>query len=133
MDRYINWFRANPGHLFLTDGVGALLTVCGLACVEWFLFDFFGVPAVLFRGLQIAGLALCVFSLCCSVWLKQKHSSFLRALATANFSYCLAVLVFLSLNHDTVTGLAWLYFGIEIGIVLTLVSIEFRVARLLSR
>jgi hypothetical protein len=132
MNRYIKWFCANPDYLFLADGVGALLTVFGLTCVEFFFFDFFGVPAALFRGLQIAGIAFSVYSLCCYFYLKKKHSHFLRAIAIANFSYCVAVFVFLCINFDTVTSLAWLYFGIEIGIVLSLVSIEFRVARFLS-
>lgn len=120
-------FLSDPRRLILADGCGACLT--GLS--TWFLLASellpTGIPGAHLRYMAVAAFlfALIDFLVLFFSW---KASFFLRLIAVLNVGYCFCALLSLMIFRASVTNLGFLYFAIEIALVLMLASREWLVA-----
>lgn len=117
-----------PDHLFLFDGIGALLSafLLGVVLVK---FEFlFGIPE---RSLYFLASLPVFFALYDFVGYLQNadlSGKLLPGIAILNMMYCLISLGVALYHFDTITLLGWIYIIIEISIVAMLGIIEAKVA-----
>ncbi len=115
-----------PRRVFLIDSIGALLSAILLGIVLVNFEKVFGMPS---RVLYFLALLACVFAVY-SYWnfrnLKEHWQPYLRAIALANLSYCFLTIGLVIYFSNALTVLGFLYFGLEILVILSLVIFEFR-------
>ncbi|MFM2386879.1 MAG: hypothetical protein RL660_1636 [Bacteroidota bacterium] len=129
MQNLITYFSTQPKRLFLLDSIGALATAASLAIILLFLNTHFAIPSSALHILIAVALCFCIYSATCYLGLKSNFKPFLRIIATANLTYCLATLAMMFTQFSTLTLLAKAYLIIEVAIVCTLSYIEFSVAK----
>lgn len=113
-----------PKKVFLIDCLGALLSAFLLGIVLVSLERLFGMPPGI---LYFLALLACVFALY-SFWnyrnLREKWQPYLKAIAFANLFYCGLTLGLVIYFRGNLTTLGFLYFGLEILVILALVKVE---------
>ena len=112
--------------LFLLDGVGAMLTSIFLVIHLNFLNEYIGMPENVLKSLAIGALIFCVYSLSCYLLPIKNRRPYLLIIAVANLMYCVATLVAVISNYESLTVLGISYFLVEVGIVCVLVTVELR-------
>lgn len=128
MQNIINKLSAKPRFALLIDAVGALTTAFMLGIVLASNTDVFGMPTdVLY---PLAGIALCfaVYSFCGYLFAK-KYGMYIRIIALANLSYCLASTVLTTINSHVLSTLGLMYFAGEIILIMVIAYIEWQVAK----
>ena len=115
-----------PKHLFLIDGIGALITATLLGLVLTRFEASFGMPTDMLYPLATTALVFSLYSLLCYLLLFSNWAPFLKIIAICNGLYCLVTLILAILLFDSLTWLGVGYFLGEIGIVSTLATIEWR-------
>lgn len=114
----------SPRHLFLIDGVGAIITAAILAGVLAQFETTFGMPSrVLYVLAGIAG-TFAVFSLTCYFKALGKRVRLLGIIAVANLAYCLLTLSLIVAYRNEITLLGVAYFAGEIFVVGSLAMYE---------
>jgi hypothetical protein len=129
MQNLITYFSSHPKRLFLLDSIGASVTAGSLAIILRFLNTYFALPSTALRILIALALCFCICSAACYFGLKDNFKTFLRIIATANLTYCLATLAMMFRQFSALTTLAKAYLVFEIAIICVLCYIEFNVAR----
>lgn len=117
-----------PGAIFLTDGLGALLTAFFLGGVLSRWEALFGMPRSVLYPLAAVGLLFAAYSLSCYFFKVKRWKPFLLGIALANLGYCLVSLVLVAMFFQRLTALGVAYFGVEILVVSILILIEIRLA-----
>jgi cation transport ATPase len=113
---------------FLIDGLGAVLTALLLSHVLARMESVFGMPKdILYLLAAVAGV-FAVYSLLCYAFVRDRWRSFLRGIAVANTLYCTITLGLVISRWTSLTGLGITYFLVEIAIVMSLVTMEFKKA-----
>jgi hypothetical protein len=131
MNQVLHFFAKNPSLLFLLDGLGALTTAAMLFFVLPNLKEQFGMPAITLENLALIAFCFALYSNICFLFLKRNWSIYLRIIAYANFSYTLLTLFLLIALRAQITWLDWTYFLTEIVVILVLVLLELKTAKLL--
>lgn len=123
-----DYFKRKPKLLFLIDGSGALLTAFLLFVVLSNFSEYVGMPQLVLDCLSIIAFSFSIYSFACYLFLKNRWPVFINIIAIANLLYCAATLFLLFAYYQQLTVLAVLYFSLEIGVIIVLCSLEFRVA-----
>jgi hypothetical protein len=127
MNKTVNLFAAKPKILFLTDGLGALLTAFLLFVVLRNFNGYFGVSQKMLTWLSMIAAIFCFYSMICFVTLKGNWAPFIKAIGIANLMYCITTGLLLVYSPGlTVAGA--IYFLAEIAIIGVLVYVEFQAA-----
>jgi hypothetical protein len=122
-----DYFRANPGSIFLIDGLGALLSTLLLLVIAYFE-GVFGMPKNALYGLVPVTTTFAVFSLGSYLLSPTNWKRYLALIAIANILYCCLTLALLLYFFRKLTTLGIAYFFIEIVVILLLSRIELRLA-----
>ncbi len=115
-----------PDKIFLTDGLGALLTAGFLGGVLARWEAHFGMPRSVLYPLAAVGVLFAAYSLSCYFFKVKKWKSFLLGIALANLAYCLVSLALVAMFFQRLTALGVAYFTLEICVVMALVWIELK-------
>lgn len=132
IERIIKYFANEPRKLFLFDSLGALLTAVLLYSLLRPNYDLFGLSSAIFTNLALGALAICLYSLGCFVLIRKGWAPFLRTIALLNGIYCLSTVILLARHSAHITPLCWVYFLGEVGIIASLIYIEYKVASLVK-
>ncbi|MEZ4887827.1 MAG: hypothetical protein R3E32_24060 [Chitinophagales bacterium] len=123
-----NKMTLNPRRMFLIDGFGALLSALLLGVVLVRFENYFGMsPKALYRLCLIA----CVFAaydFSCYVRNTENWRPYLKAIAIANLIYCCFSIGLVFYHYQNLTNLGLTYFLLELAVVMSLISIELKVA-----
>lgn len=119
---------------FLLDGIGALVTASLLVFLLGNLEPVFGMPKKVLHFLAGIASAFSIYSFSCYFFVKKHWQPFLRGIAIANSLYCLltfSLVIYYWLDPLKPLGMA--YFIGEIGVVMSLVFLEFKKAETYSK
>lgn len=133
VEKVIKFGAKNPEKLFLADGLGAILSAVLLGVVLVKLEPLFGIPR---RTLYFLALFPCLFALYdfyFAIRTPRNIVVYLKGIAMMNGFYCLLSLGVSIYHFQELTILGWIYIGLEIAIVMTLASLEFKVAQAVGR
>jgi len=122
----------NSKKLFLTDGLGAILSAFSLGVVLVKLENFFGIPPSTLYVLAFFPCLFAVYDWHCYQKADENMGVFLKGIAVMNLLYCCLSIAFAFYHYQVITHFGWLYIVLEIMIILTLVYIEFKVAQRLT-
>lgn len=124
----MNKITLSPKILFLIDGLGALLSAFLLGIVLANLEPTFGMPV---KILYFLSALACLFALY-SFWnfwkFKETWKPYLRVIATVNLMYCLLTASLVIYFRQELTTWGWLYFLLEMVVIIGLVVVEFKTA-----
>lgn len=129
----MNYFIASPRKLFLTDALGAVLTVALTVGVLAPWSQWFGMPAVALYKLAMAGSVFALYSFGCLLFVRRNFSPFLRIIALANLGYCVATVALCVVYRTQVTTLGLAYFIGECVVIITLAGVEMKVAAAVNK
>ncbi len=115
--------------VFLVDGLGGVLTATLLGLVLPMFHEHIGLGPWTLRWLGFAGALYAVFSLSTYLRSPPRIAPYLRFIVLANLAYCLTIAFVLTANRAEVTVLGFVYFAVEVGVILTLVGLETRILR----
>lgn len=121
--------RISPRQVFLLDGLGGVLTATLLGLVLPLFHERIGLGPWTLRGLGLIGLGYAAFSLS-SFWRSPRRiAPYLRLIVLANLAYCAVIIAVLGARRADVTALGFVYFAVEVLVILTLVGLEVGVLR----
>jgi hypothetical protein len=118
-----------PKTLFLIDGLGAILSALMLGVVLVHFQDLIGMPI---RALYVLAFLPCLFmiySFSCFFFLRDNWSPYLKFIAIVNFLYCLLSIGMMIVHRESLTVIGYIYFIVEIIIVLVIAGIEYRASK----
>ncbi|MBR9921707.1 MAG: hypothetical protein GYB31_12785 [Bacteroidetes bacterium] len=115
-------------NIFLADSIGALLTASLLNFLIAPYETFFGMPQGMVYILAAIALLFGLYSLICHLR-KASFKPWLQIIAILNLIYVLFTGSLLFMHAKTLSTYGYLYFGIEILIILYLVSYEWKLAK----
>lgn len=115
----------DPKRLFLIDGLGAMLSAFLLGVVLVKFESFFGMPKEVLYWLALAACFFAVFSFSCYWHLPKVWQPYLKAIATANLTYCVVTLALVIYFFPKLTLFGILYFFLEMVVIISLVIFEF--------
>ena len=117
-------------HIFLLDGLGALLSTSATAFVLPAVQPWIGLPREVLIGLATPAALFAAYSLSCWLLLSPSRvTPWLAGIVFANLAYCSVVVLTLAWFVQDVTPLGLAYFVGEIAIIVGIVALESRVAR----
>ncbi|MCI4670620.1 MAG: hypothetical protein MRZ79_20970 [Bacteroidia bacterium] len=115
---------AKPKTLFLIDALGALLSAVLLGVVLVEFQSYIGMPKeILYRLAFLAGI-FAAYSFFCYARIKARWPIFLRIIAITNILYSILTMGLVFYLHNDMTLLGYLYFILEVIIVVTLALAE---------
>lgn len=126
-NKFYRYFSAKPKIIFLSDGLGALLSTLflfGLASLEWV----FGMPENVLYQLIPVTIIFAAYSLALYLIDPKQWKFFLTLIAVANMLYCCVTMVLLCYYFDNLTAIGLAYFFVEILVIVFLSIIELRLA-----
>lgn len=115
--------------IFLIDGAGAMVTALLLSQVLARFETAIGMPGEILYVL--AGIAGCfaICSLSCAILINTYEKFYLKGIAIANTLYCITILGLIIYLRESMTWLGVGYFAGEIVVVMSLVRIEWMIAK----
>jgi K+ transporter len=116
-------------NIFIIDGIGAFLSTLCLVCIIYFE-ELFGIPKSNLYLLVTLGFLFSVYSITCHYLALSNWRKYLKIIAVLNTVYCLLTFLLLLKNLNNLTKAGYFFFFLELIIILTLVSYEFRIAKL---
>ena len=116
----------NPKRLFLIDCLGALLTALFLITILARFESIFGMPVSVLYFLSLIAGIFAIYSFCCFYFFPDNWWVFLKIILIANLLYCCLTAGFIISFYNRLTILGWIYFVMEIMIIICLSVIEFR-------
>lgn len=131
VEKIINYLTGKPRIMLLIDAIGALTTSLMLGIVLAKNVDLFGMPTDVLQPLSAVAACFAVYSFCGYLFAK-KYKLYIRIIALANLSYCIASAALTIINRHTLTSLGIMHFIGEIIIILSIFYIEWRVANNLN-
>ena len=120
----------NPRQLFLIDGLGAIVTAFLTGIVLVYFESFFGMPKSILIPLALVACGFSVYSLTCYFTNIRNWQFLLRIIAVANLLYCGVTMGFVVYYFELLTSFGLLYFLSELLIIVVLVMIEWKVAKI---
>jgi len=129
---FVDKMSLNPKRLFLIDGFGALISAFSLGVILVQLEYIFGMPK---ETLYILAFLPCVFfayDIFSYLQMNKNQAFNLRVIAILNLLYCFLSLGFAIHHRQNLTSFGWIYFVLEMIIIIILVNIEFQTASKLS-
>jgi hypothetical protein len=120
---------SSPQKVFLIDCVGAMLTVSLLIVVIIPFNKEFGVPKSALYCLSAIACLFSFYSFCCSRIKSGRPSLLLSVVAVANCIYCILTIILLVSFAKTVTLLGFIYFTVEVFVIINLVAFEIRIIK----
>ncbi len=132
MQKIVDFFSRHPYKLFLTDGIGALLTVFMLVLMLLFFKELIGIDREMLVTLISIATVYAIFSLSCYLIRPANPTLFLKVIAIANICYSCCMMFFVILGHETLTLLGVTYFLIESMIIFYLAMLEFKVINIIQ-
>lgn len=128
-----NHFNNYPKHLFLIDGIGAILSACLLGIIIPQLEPYFGIPQNTLYFLAIFPILFAAYDLF-SYWkIEQNIYLNLKGIAGLNAGYCLISIGVIVSHFNSITRLGFIYLILEIIIILFLVALEWKTANQLTK
>lgn len=127
VEKIINYLTGKPRIMLLIDAIGALTTSLMLGIVLAKNVDLFGMPTDVLQPLSAVAACFALYSFCGYLFAK-KYKLYIRIIALANLSYCIASAALTIINRHTLTSLGIAHFIGEIIIILSIFYIEWRVA-----
>lgn len=125
----IQFLKNNPKYIFLMDGLGAILSCVLLSLVLPLFVDLLGMPISILYILAILPFIYSIYSLLC-YFLNPFHWKFyLRVIASANFLYSVFTMFYLVWNLEQTTLLCEIYFVLEMIVVVSLATLEWKLAK----
>lgn len=115
-----------PKKLFLIDAIGAFISFVMLGFILPNFQEYIGMPGNILTYLSYLAFSLMIFSGSCFLFVKRNQRFFLTAIGILNTFYVLISLVFMYFYFHELSLLGFMYFVIEKGIVLTLVTLELK-------
>ena len=125
----IKWGSKHPKKLFMVDGIGAVLSAFLLGIVLVELESIFGIPLPTLYFLAVLPILLAVYDFFCYRIKSENISPFLKAIAIMNIAYSIISIGLAIYHFQKITYFGWSYLVIEVLIVITLATIELKVAR----
>lgn len=116
----------NPKSMFLIDGLGALMSAFLLGVILTKYESIFGMPHEVLHFLAFMPCVFAMYDFICYFRITSNWRSYLKAIAIANLIYCCISIGLVCYHYPILTGLGWVYFMVELAIVVVLVNIEFR-------
>jgi hypothetical protein len=126
--RIITWLF-QPKYIFLIDGLGALVTAFSLGFILTSFEEYFGMPKAVLNYLSGTAACFAVYSLSCHFLSLKQWPSFLGFITVANLIYCVISLSLLIYLREQIMALGWIYFLLELLIIIILVGVEFQMIR----
>ena len=124
----IDRLTLNPKKLFLIDSIGAVVTAFMLFAVLSRYEEYFGMPRKVLYVLSLMACMFAIYSFCCYYFIEQYGRPFLKIIGIANGLYCMLTFGLLIVYHQSLTILGFIYFLLEIGVIIGLVIIELTVS-----
>jgi len=124
----INQLANNPKRIFILDGFGALVSAFFLGIVLVKFETYFGMPKKELYYLAGAACLFAVYDLICYFKTNKNWRSFVKGIAWINMIYCFVSLGLVIFNWENLTVLGYVYFVIEIIILIVMINIEFKAA-----
>jgi hypothetical protein len=118
----------NAKKLFLSDGLGALLSAFLLGVVLVRFESTFGMPRNVLFFLSITACIFAGYSLINYLLIKGAGKPYLKIIAFANLAYCLLTIGFSIYFSKELTYLGWVYFITEVLVIMALAGMELKVA-----
>ncbi len=125
--------KLSSRELFLVDGVGAIVTALLLSLLLARYESVFGMPVPVLYALAEVATGLAVYALLCYKLLRNIWRPYLKGIAAMNTLYCFATALLVIKHYASLTWLGMAYFIVEIGIILTLVKLELKMANAVFR
>lgn len=124
MKQLLSHLSSHPKHLFLIDGIGALISgfFLGVALVQ--LESYIGMPASMLYVLAGIALIFAAYSLSCYALTPNKWFTYLKAIAIANTMYCFLTMGLVIYFYNQLMLLGLMYFLLEITIIILIVRME---------
>ncbi|PJZ83245.1 hypothetical protein [Leptospira harrisiae] len=129
MNSQIQFLKNNSKYIFLIDGLGAILSGVLLSLVLPLYIDYLGMPIDTLYILSILPFVYAVYSLLCCVLNPFQWKFYLRVIALANFLYCAFTMFYLLMNLDQTTIVCEIYFVLEMMVVVSLASFEWKLTK----
>ncbi len=124
----INQLASEPKRIFLLDGFGALVSAFFLGIVLVKFESYFGMPKKELYYLAGAACLFFIYDLVCYYKAKSNWRRFVKGIAWINLMYCFVSLGLVIFNQEKITALGYVYFVIEIMILIVMINIEFKAA-----
>ncbi len=121
------YFSEHPKLIFLTDGLGALLSTFLLFALASFE-GIFGMPKNVLYQLIPVTIVFTAYSLGTYFINPKNWKLYLTLIAVANILYCCLTLVLVFYYFDKLTAIGLAYFFVEILVIVFLSRIEIRLA-----
>ncbi|NND34978.1 MAG: hypothetical protein HKN76_20500 [Saprospiraceae bacterium] len=129
----IKKFERQPQSLFLIDGLGALLSAFLLGVVLVRLEAVFGIPPSALYFLAAWPILFSIYDYYCYRKDPDKLGVYLRGIAVMNLLYCCLSIGLACYHQDVIALFGWMFFILEVAIVITLSLLELRVAKELTQ
>ncbi|GLR18274.1 hypothetical protein [Portibacter lacus] len=118
----------NSRQFFLVDGIGAIISASFLGLILSQFESLIGMPRKVLIELAIPACFFAVYSLICYFSNLKNWQPYLKAIAIANILYCILTLTLMIIYSRSLTYLGYLYFIVEIIIVVGLARLEWKKA-----
>lgn len=120
--------KVTPKKLFLIDAIGAIVSAIFLGVILVRLQEYIGMPKRVLFLLAFLPVLFFVYSISCYIFIQSNWKPYLRIIAVINLLYCILSIVMILLHTSSLTVLGYVYFVVEIIIVVALAAIEYRVS-----
>jgi len=118
----------NPKKLFFIDGCGAFLSAFLLGIVLVRFEQYVGIPPATLYFLAAFPIMFTIYDWLSYLQSHNKQPQLLRGIAIFNFFYCCLSIGVAFYHYNTLTIIGWIYFLIEILIVMILANWELKIA-----
>jgi hypothetical protein len=129
----IQWAAQNPKKLFVADGAGAILSAVLLALVLPALESFISLPTATLYWLAAFPCLFAMYDLYCLRAKPGKTGLLLKGIAAMNTGYIILSAGFLFSHRQSVTGIGYAYFLLEMAIVAALARVEYLASKKYSK
>jgi hypothetical protein len=119
---------ANAKAIFLVDSIGALVTGSLLMGIPALFSDGFGIPWKIIYALSAVAGIFALYSFWCFYFWPGNWQAYLKAIAVANLVYCCFTLGVVIYFYQRLTVLGWIYFPLELLVMIGLICIEMKIA-----
>ncbi len=119
----------HPRHIFLFDGLGAVLSafMTGLFLVNWE--AILGIPSKVLYVLAAIPCLLAIYDFFSFHFGNNHYTKLLKGIAILNLGYCILSLYLAFTHKDEISYLGWIYIIIEIIIITTIAFYEFQYSK----
>ena len=122
----------NPKKLFFIDGCGAILSAFLIGIVLVRFEKYIGIPPATLYLLAAFPIMFTIYDLFSYLQSHRKQLLLLKGIALFNFLYCGLSAGVALYHYDTVTICGWIYFFIEILIIMILANWELKIGKLVK-